>query len=152
MKIDACQQFCTFYLGQYYFGITVELVQEIIRFQPITPVALAPKAVAGLINLRGQIVTAIDLRVLLGMPVRNDDESQMNIVVQTDDGVFSLLVDRIGDSLKLDDSLSELPPANVVGIAKELIKNAYMLDESLLLTMNVNELVSMDFLSVSNTR
>ena len=84
MQIE--QQYCTFYLDRYYFGIEVERVQEIIRYQEITPVALAPHVVRGLINLRGQIVTAVDLRRLLELPDRTGDDDQppsyMNIAGQ----------------------------------------------------------------------
>lgn len=141
------QQYCTFYLDEYYFGIEVEQVQEIIRFQEITPVALAPDVVKGLINLRGQIVTAVDLRSLLELPVRVDGSVPMNIVVRTPLGAFSLLVDRIGDVLELSDGSFEAPPDNLSGMAKELIQRAYKLDGSLLLTMAIKKLVSADVLN-----
>ncbi len=144
------QQYCTFYLDRYYFGIEVERVQEIIRDQEITPVALAPHVVRGLINLRGQIVTAVDLRRLLELPDRPQEDGQapsyMNIVVRTREGAFSLLADRIGDVLALDDSNFEPPPDNLDGMARELIERAYKLDGRLLLTMNVDKVVSADVL------
>lgn len=140
-------QFCTFYLKGQFFGIDVERVQEIIRFQDITPVALAPAVIRGLINLRGQIVTAIDLRRVLGMDERGEDELPMNIVVRTDEGAFSLLVDRIGDVLDLDDSLCEAPPSNIKRQAQKLIKRAYKLEGALLLSLEVNELVSRSVLT-----
>lgn len=144
------QQYCTFYLDRYYFGIEVERVQEIIRYQEITPVALAPHVVRGLINLRGQIVTAVDLRRLLELPEQTRDGDQtptyMNIVVRTRQGAFSLLADRIGDVLAPDDSSFEPPPDNLVGMARELIERAYKLEGRLLLTMNVDKVVSADVL------
>ena len=141
------QQYCTFYLDKYYFGIEVEQVQEIMRFQEITPVALAPDVVKGLINLRGQIVTAVDLRCLLELPDREPGEVPMNIVVRTPLGAFSLLADRIGDVLELADSSFETPPDNLDGMAKELIKRAYKLDGTLLLTMEIGKVVSADVLN-----
>lgn len=147
MSQVAPQQYCTFYLDKYYFGIEVEQVQEIIRFQEITPVALAPDVVKGLINLRGQIVTAVDLRCLLELPAREDGSVPMNIVVRTPLGAFSLLVDRIGDVLELSDGSFEAPPDNLTGMAKELIQRAYKLDGSLLLTMAIKKLVSAEVLN-----
>ncbi|MFK8080155.1 MAG: chemotaxis protein CheW [Granulosicoccus sp.] len=147
MSQPMLQKYCTFYLENYYFGIEVEQVQEIIRFQEITPVALAPEVVKGLINLRGQIVTAVDLRRLLELPDRADDEDPMNIVVRTPVGAFSLLADRIGDVLELTDGSFESPPDNLSGMARELIQRAYKLEGTLLLTMAIDKLVSADVLN-----
>lgn len=147
MSVAAPQNYCTFYLDKYYFGIEVEQVQEIIRFQEITPVALAPEVVKGLINLRGQIVTAVDLRSLLELPDRAEGEVPMNIVVKTPLGAFSLLADRIGDVLELSDDSFESPPDNLTGMARELIQRAYKLDNGLLLTMEIQKLVSADILN-----
>ncbi|ASJ70396.1 chemotaxis protein CheW [Granulosicoccus antarcticus] len=141
------QNYCTFYLDKYYFGIEVEQVQEIIRFQEITPVALAPDVVKGLINLRGQIVTAIDLRSLLELPERAEGEVPMNIVVRTPLGAFSLLADRVGDVLELSDDSFEAPPDNLSGMARELIQRAYKLDNTLLLTMAIKKVVSSEVLN-----
>ena len=147
MSQPVLQKYCTFYLDKYYFGIEVEQVQEIIKFQEITPVALAPKVVKGLINLRGQIVTAIDLRCLLELPDRDEKDDPMNIVVRTPLGAFSLLADRIGDVLELTDSSFESPPENLSGMARELIQRAYKLEGTLLLTMAIDKLVSADVLN-----
>jgi purine-binding chemotaxis protein CheW len=147
MNQPVLQKYCTFYLDKYYFGIEVDQVQEIIRFQEITPVALAPDVVKGLINLRGQIVTAVDLRRLLELPDRGADEVPMNIVVRTSVGAFSLLADRIGDVLELSDSSFESPPDNLSGMARELIQRAYKLDGILLLTMAIDKVVSADVLN-----
>jgi len=150
MSQPALQKYCTFYLDRYYFGIEVEQVQEIIRFQEITPVALAPEVVKGLINLRGQIVTAVDLRRLLELPDRAEGEDPMNIVVRTPLGAFSLLADRIGDVLELTDSSFESPPDNLSGMARELIQRAYKLEGTLLLTMAIDKLVSAEVLNRSS--
>lgn len=147
MNIPKPQNYCTFYLDRYYFGIEVEQVQEIIRFQEITPVALAPEVVRGLINLRGQIVTAVDLRSLLELPERDPEEVPMNIVVRTSLGAFSLLADRIGDVLELSDDNFEAPPENLDGMARELIQRAYKLDGTLLLTMAIEKVVSAEILN-----
>lgn len=147
MSQPVLQKYCTFYLDKYYFGIEVEQVQEIIRFQEITPVALAPEVVKGLINLRGQIVTAVDLRRLLELPDRHEDEDPMNIVVRTPLGAFSLLADRIGDVLELTDGSFESPPDNLSGMARELIQRAYKLEGTLLLTMAIDKLVSAEVLN-----
>lgn len=141
------QQFCTFFLDDRFFGVEVEKVQEVIRYQTITPVPLAPPTVRGLINLRGQIVTAVDLRRLLQMGDRLDERLPMNIVVQTWEGTFSLLVDRIGDVLEVHGEHFEHPPDTLEGIARELIQGTYKLQGRLLLTLNVEKLFNPDVLN-----
>src|SRR5215468_5832430 len=118
------QQYCTFYLDGYYFGLDVLKVQEIIRYQEMTRVPLAPPVVRGLINLRGQIVTAIDLRRRLELPDRADDQLPINVVVQTDDGAVSLLVDEIGDVLAVPEEAFERPPETLKGTARQMIRGA----------------------------
>ena len=136
------QQFTTFYLDGLYFGIGVLKVQEVIKYQPTTRVPLAPTVVRGLINLRGQIVTAIDLRRRLGLSDRPDDELPMNVVVRTDDGVVSLLVDEIGDVIEASDATFEAPPANLTGPAREHIRGVYKLRDRLLLVLDAEKVVS----------
>lgn len=141
------RQLCTFFLNERFFGIEVEKVQEVIRYQTITPVPLAPGVVRGLINLRGQIVTAVDLRRLLQVEDRPDDRLPINIVIQTRQSIFSLLVDRIGDVLEVEEDSFEHPPDTLDGIARELIRGAYKLQGRLLLVLNVEKLFSPDILN-----
>src|SRR5215218_5087166 len=101
-------QVCTFYVEDLFLGIDVQQIQEVIRYQGMTRVPLAAPAISGLINLRGQIVTAIDLRRRLGMPLRKPEEPPMNVVVRDGENAVSLLVDRIGDVLEVNDDLFEL--------------------------------------------
>ncbi len=130
------QQFCTFYLDGFLFGIEVEKVQEVIRHQAMTGVPLAPKLIGGLINLRGQIVTAIDLRLRLGLPERKADELPMNVVARSEDGAVSLLVDEIGDVVEVSDDAFEVPPDTLQGEARELVHGVYKLKERLLLVLD----------------
>lgn len=140
------QQCCTFFVDDLLFGVAAEQVQEVIRFQSMTSVALAPRAVRGLINLRGQIVTAVDLRCLLGLEIPAGDYKPMNVVVRTSQGVFSLLVDRIGDVLELEQDSFEPPPDTLEGMSRELISGAYKLSGELLLTLDIDRLVSSEIL------
>jgi purine-binding chemotaxis protein CheW len=126
------QQFCTFCLDGYLFGVPVPEVQEVIRYQPMTPVPLAPSAVQGLINLRGQIVLAIDLRRRLSFGERSQGESPVNVVVRTPDGAVSLLVDEIGDVIEVEESTFETPPETLHGSVRSTILGVYKLDGRLL--------------------
>jgi purine-binding chemotaxis protein CheW len=136
-------QYCTFYVDGQYFGIDVLKVQEIIRYQEMTRVPLAPPAVRGLINLRGQIVMAIDLRRRLERSERPADQLPLNVVVQTDDGAVSLLVDEIGDVLEVAESAFERPPETLTAPARELIRGAYKLPGRLLLILDPERTVNL---------
>lgn len=133
--ILATSQLCTFYLDGQLFGVDAQSVQEVIRYQVMTRVPKAPPAVSGLINLRGRIVTAIDLRTRLGIKARDAGTLPMNVVVQCDDGAVSLLVDQIGDVIEVNAENFETPPDTLHGPARELVKGAYKLDGRLLLLL-----------------
>jgi purine-binding chemotaxis protein CheW len=137
------QQFTTFVLDGHLFGVEVETVQEVIRYQAMTRVPLAPGAVGGLINLRGQVITALDLRRRLGMADRPDGVLPMNVVVRTEEGAVSLLVDQIGDVVETDAASFETPPDTVAPAARELIRGAYKLDGTLLLALDVPRAVEL---------
>jgi purine-binding chemotaxis protein CheW len=137
------KQLATFYLDGQLFGVEVSQVQEVIRYQEMTPVPQAPAVVAGLINLRGQIVTALDLRRRLKLPERAADRLPMNVVVRTDDEAVSLLVDEIGDVLEVAQDAFERPPETLIGEARELIRGAYKLENRLLLVLNMEKIVSL---------
>lgn len=137
------RQYCTFFLDGMYFGLDVLKVQEIIRQQEMTRVPLAPPVVRGLINLRGQIVTAIDLRRRLELTDRPETQQAINVVVQTNDGAVSLLVDEIGDVLEVPERLFERPPDTLRGTARELIRGAYKLQDRLLLILDTERTVTL---------
>lgn len=145
--MNTTHQYCTFYLGDQCFGLDVLKVQEIIRSQPMTRVPLAPEVVVGLINLRGQIVTAIDLRkrLELSAQVTNTDSADLvvNVVIQTEDGAVSLLVDEIGDVLEVSESQFERPPETLRGPARDLIQGAYKLPDELLVILDPDKVVSL---------
>ena len=142
--VATAQQFCTFMLDDLYFGVEVLKVQEVIRYQDMTRVPLAPGVVQGLINLRGQIVMAIDLRRRLDLPDRGDDARPMNVVVRTDDGVVSLLVDEIGDVVEVDQASFERPPDIISGSARSLVVGVYKLKGRLMLALDVDQATALD--------
>ena len=139
----ASRQYSTFFLDGLYLGVEVLKVQELIRYQEMTRVPLASSVVRGLINLRGQIVTAIDLRCRLELPPLSTDLAPVNIVVQTDDGTVSLLVDEIGDVLEVTAEQFERPPETLQGVARELIRGAYKLPDRLLVILDTDLVVSL---------
>ncbi len=142
------RQFCTFFLQNYFFGIDVQQVQEVFRYHEQTRVPLAPKVVSGLINLRGQIVTVIDLRRRLELDERSDAQPPMNVVVRHGDSVVNLLVDEIGDVVDVADDLFEPPPETLKGVARELIMGAYKLEDRLLLILDTEKTVDLERLNI----
>ena len=136
-------QFSTFFVADLFFGVDVLHVQEVLRSQQMTSVPQAPGVIEGLINLRGQIVTAIDMRRRLGLPQRAGGQAPMNIVVRTLDGAVSLLVDEIGDVLDMDSATYERPPQNLDPAAKDLIRGVYKLKDRLLLVLDEERTVDL---------
>jgi purine-binding chemotaxis protein CheW len=142
-QVQTSGQFSTFFVADLFFGVDVLHVQEVLRSQQMTSVPQAPGVIEGLINLRGQIVTAIDMRRRLGLPQRAGGQAPMNIVVRTLDGAVSLLVDEIGDVLDMDAATYERPPQNLDPAARELIRGVYKLKDRLLLVLDEERTVDL---------
>lgn len=139
--LEEKNSFCTFWVEGLYFGIEVSRVQEVIREQITTVVPLAPNVVNGLMNLRGQIVTALDLRHRFGLPVVKEGQSQMNVVIRTPEGPVSLMVDKIGDVATVDPDDFEQAPETLDESIKALIHGAFKLDDQLLLIINAESAI-----------
>lgn len=137
-------QYCTFWVDGLFFGVAVSEVQEVLRYQQLTEVPAAPEAVKGLINLRGQIVTALDLRCRLGLPPRPDDAVPMNVIVRSRGEVVSLLVDDIGDVITVEMTPGtgfalEPAPANVPSAVQDVLLGVLPLPESILLVLDADK-------------
>jgi purine-binding chemotaxis protein CheW len=136
-------QLSTFHVGKYLFGVDVSLVQEVVRLQQMTPVPLATSEIAGLINLRGEVLTAIDLRARLGLPAseRSSDREPVNVVVRVDDEPVSLLVDEIGGVFEVSQVPFEQTPSTVDERVRDLLLGAYTLPDRLLLALNARRVL-----------
>jgi len=137
-------QYSTFDVAGFYFGIDVLQVQEVLRYQEMTPVPLAPAVIEGLINLRGQIVTALDMRRCLSLPPRSEGETAMNVVVRTEGGVVSLLVDEIGDVVEVESSSFERPPENIDPAIRNLVQGVHKLKGRLLLVLDIEQTLKLE--------
>ncbi len=136
-------QFCTFYLDKLLFGVELRTVQEVMRSLEVTQVPLAPQVVCGLINLRGQIVTAVDLRRRLELEPRPEGVPAMNVVVRSDDGAVSLLVDEIGDVVEVEESTFERPPETLRGTVRTMITGVHKLNNRLMLVLDTEKACQM---------
>lgn len=130
------RQFCTFYVNDILFGVEVLDVQEVLRYQEMTEVPLAASEVSGLINLRGQIITAIDLRTRMNLPPREQGRKPMNVVIRTDNDVLSFLVDSIGDVLEVSDENFENAPDTIDHATRELVSGVYKLEGRLMMVLD----------------
>jgi len=134
----AGRQLATFSVADLFFGVDVLDVQEVLLYQQMTRVPLAAHGVEGLINLRGQIVTALDLRRCLGLPPRATDTLPMNVVVRCYSESVSLLVDEIGDVLNVRHDCYESPPATLPVEVRQVLSGVYKLDRQLLLVLDLD--------------
>ena len=128
--------FTSCFVGDLCFGVEVALVQEVTFGGTLTRLPLASRRVSGLLNLRGQIIAVTDLRRCLDLDDRAPGDVPVHLILQTDEGCISLLVDRVGDVVDVDERDFELPPETMRGRARELIRGAYKLDDGLLLALD----------------
>jgi purine-binding chemotaxis protein CheW len=143
-RVNEARQVCTFTVDGLLFGVDVVQVQEVLRFQEMTPVPLAPAVVSGLINLRGQIVTALDMRQRLGMPARAADLPPTNLILRDQQRVISLLVDEIGDVVEVDADSFEPAPETLSPASRALIDGVYKFKPQLLLLLNTERAVQVE--------
>ena len=145
-------QFCTFYLDKLLFGVELKSVQEVIHSPEMTKVPLAPAMVSGLINLRGQIVTAVDLRRCLELEPSPPGMLTMNVVVRSEDGAVSLLVDEIGDVVEVDQTTFEAAPETLRGSVRTMIVGVHKLNEQLMHVVDAEIACQMGDLAESANR
>lgn len=136
-------QFCTFFLNEIYFGIDVMQVQEVIRYQETTPVPLAANDIRGLINLRGQIITVIELkrRLEMNQEITTEEETSFNIILENHSQPVSLLVDKMGDVVEVDDKDFEPTPATLKGKISQMLYGAYKFENEFLLILDVEKIL-----------
>lgn len=134
-------QFATFLLEGQLFGVDVLRVQEVLRYQDKSIIPRSPSYVSGLINLRGQIVTLLDMRTRLGLSPFEKDRKPMNVVVNSSEGPVSLMVDEIGDVLDVSKKVFENPPPTMSGKMAEYVEYVCKLEDRLMIILNVNRLM-----------
>jgi len=137
-------QFCTFYLDKLLFGVELKGVQEVIRSLEMTKVPLAPCLVSGLINLRGQIVTAVNLRRRLELEAAPPGTPVMNVVVRSADGAVSLLVDEIGDVVEVEEASFEPPPETLRGSVRAVVVGVHKLNHQLMHVLDIGAACEID--------
>lgn len=140
---SANQMYVTMRIDRQLFGIGVKYVRDVLRQQNITPIPLSPHEVAGSLNLRGRIVTVIDVRTRLGLPQRDDDGKSMFVVVELKGELYSLKVDSVGEVLTVPDSSIEKPPAHLAASWGDIATGIHKLDGELLVIVNVQTILTL---------
>ncbi len=123
------------------FGIPVLQVQDVLREQRVTRIPLASKEVAGSLNLRGRIVTAIDVRKRLGLPEKDDGLPSMSVVVEHKNELFSLIIDSVGDVVSFKDKYYESNPGTLDPLWRNISTGIYQMENELLVIMDVSRLL-----------
>src|SRR5262249_27248267 len=134
----------SFTVGGQLFGVSVQRVQEVLLPDSIAIVPAGPKEVHGLINLRGRIVTVIDIRTRLGMPPRppKNAKREMGVTVEDGEESYALLVDSVGDVIALPSKQREPLPAALDANWKQLVDGVFRLEGRLLLALNISQLLT----------
>lgn len=141
--VAATEDFVTFIIADQLFGIPVLKVQDVLSAHNITRIPLAPPEIAGSLNLRGRIVTAMDVRLRLGLPPR-DQRSNMSIVAEHEGELYSLMVDSVGEVLALKGADWERNPPTLDPKFRDYSLGIYRLDDKLLVVLDVNRLLDYD--------
>ena len=137
------ENFVTFVIADQMFGIPVLSVQDILTPDRIAAVPLAPPEVKGSINLRGRIVTVIDVRVRLGLKGRPDDLNNMGVTVEHQNELYTLLVDAVGDVVGLSSEYYENIPSTLDSLWREFSTGVYRLDDRLMVVLDVERLLNL---------
>jgi len=141
-RSDAVSQYATFYVGHMLLGIDISVVQEINRHVDFTGVPHSPEYVRGVINLRGEVATIIDLRTILGLPKADDGRDSRNLIVHYQGESIGLVVDKISDILSIGEDDVMPPPANVGGVDGRLMKGVYTLDSAIVVLLDIDQVLS----------
>lgn len=135
-------QYSTFYCGGSLFGLDIGFVQEINRTSGYTRVPLATNCVRGVMNLRGEVVTMLDLRTLLGLPVSNSDGTNRNLILKCDGDIFGVCVDGVADILSIEADAITAPPSNLSINESKLIKGVYQSESKLIMLIDPREILN----------
>ena len=142
IRAGKTNDFLTIFIGGQMFGIPILQVQDVLGEQKVTRIPLAPHQVAGALNLRGRIVTAINVRTCLGLPPETNKAKDMSVVVENNHELYSLNIDSVGDVLSLYEEDYESTPATLDPIWRSVSLGVYRLKGKLLVILDVPKLLN----------
>jgi purine-binding chemotaxis protein CheW len=135
--------YVTLMVADQLFGVPIHSVQDVLGPQRINRIPLAPPEVAGSLNLRGRIVTAIDLRKRMGLAPRSPDQRGMSVVVDYNGELYSLIMDTAGEVMTLPASRFEANPATLDPLWQDVTAGIYQLDDRLLVILEIERLLDL---------
>ena len=141
---DDAQMLVTMRVDQQLFGVPVQHVRDVLREQKMTQIPLSPPEISGSINLRGRIVTVINVRARLKLEEKSDDQAQMFVVVEQHNELYSLMVDSVGDVMNILHNQIEKAPANMASNWREVATGIHRLDGELLVIIDPDVLLTLD--------
>ena len=134
-------QIATFHVGNLLLGVNIDVVQEINQQLDVTQVPHAPSTVLGVINLRGEVVTVVDIRTLLGMPKREISEGCRCVVIHSQEELIGVLVDSVADILPIPQNEIDPAPANIDGVEGRFFRGVHALDNGVVVLLDVEQLL-----------
>ncbi len=137
--MTSARQFCTFYLDRLLFGVESLKVQEVVTYRELRPVPLAPPVVSGLMNLRGQVVVALELRRQLELPERPADMTPICLVVRAASGTVCLLADEVGNVVEVEEQTFEPSPETLSPRLRSVILGVYKLEDQLMHVLDTDQ-------------
>ena len=142
IEADERKEFLSIVIAGQLFGISVLQVQDVLGNYSVTKIPLAPPAVAGALNLRGRIVTSINVRECLGLPPIKRKNNGISVVVEHEGELFSLMIDSIGDVLSIKQKYYEQNPATLDPVWRHISQGIYRLEDDLMVVLDVPKLLS----------
>ena len=139
----SADDFVSINLGNQDFGIPVAVIRDVLRKQILTPVPLAPHAIAGLLNLRGRIVTALDLRQRLGLGPRAAGNENVIVVVEHDAELYALVVDAVGDVHSAEEDRFEPVPLTLDPLWRDVATAVYPVERGLIVLLDIARLLDL---------
>jgi len=137
-------QYATFYVGDLLLGLPIHLVQEINRHLDVTSVPHAPNYVRGVINLRGEVVTVVNLAAILGLPVDGATCDSRNVIIHWHDQLIGLVVDQIADIQSIPPDKILPSPSNVRGVEGRFFKGVYVMDGEIIVLLSIQEALAVN--------
>ena len=138
-KLSNPRQFCTFYLNRLLFGVESQKIQEVMTFRELRPVPLALPVVSGLMNLRGQVVVALELRRQLELPDRPPGMTPVCLVVRTPGGMVCLLADEVGNVVEVEEETFETSPETLSPRLRSVIVGVHKLEDGLMHVLDTDQ-------------
>lgn len=135
-------QLVIFHIRDEEFGIPIDEIQEIIKMGNITPIPDAPKFIKGIVNVRGDIVTTIDMKIKFSIPGKQDGNGRHIVIIKQNNNLYGLLVDEVTEVLRIDEKEIKPPPNLVQDIKHDYVKGVVVYDHRLLILLNLEKVLS----------